>query len=249
MKEKDQLEIKFFKPITGIINPTVIAGFSGVGLVGTLAAQYLTEQLDMEQVGYIDSYELAPIAILSKGEIKHPIRVFRDKKRNIMLFESEFPIPKRLAYELAKDIINFSKRVKAKKIICLEGISSQSDEKPKTYTITSNLKLKKELGVKSEVMDNGIIMGVSAAILLESKMSNIPAACLLVQSNPQFPDGKAAAALVSNISELMNLNISTDRLISEANAFESNIKKIIEKATKFESTGSKEDAKTRSMYG
>lgn len=247
MKEKDELEIKFFKPVE-IKAPTIFAGFSGVGLVGTLAAQYMTEQLSMEQIGYIDSYELAPIAIMAQGNLKHPIRVFMDKKRNIVLFESEFPIPKRLAYELANDIVVWAKKVKATKIVCLEGISMQSEDKPKTYLITTSEKLKKEFSSKVEVLENGIIMGVSAAVLLASKVGSIPAACLLVQSHPQFPDGKAAAELINNINNLMKLNMSAKKLIDESNAFESKVKKIIEKAKGFQTTGSPAEEK-QGMYG
>ena len=43
-------------------HPTLVEGFPGLGLVGTISASYLIEKLKMEPLGYITSDQFPPLA-------------------------------------------------------------------------------------------------------------------------------------------------------------------------------------------
>src|SRR6056297_4233025 len=95
-------------------NPIIIEGFQGVGLVGTLAAQYLSQHEDFEQIGYVDSEGIPPMALLVNGEIMNPVKIFANKDRSIIIIESELSIPRKIIYELSEEIAKWAKKIKAK---------------------------------------------------------------------------------------------------------------------------------------
>ena len=215
------------------LKPTIITGFQSTGLVGTLATQYLVKKLGAKQIGHMTSEDLPPIAILVNGEIKHPIRIFHSKKHNVIIFESELPIPPKLSQKISSEIVEWAKKNKAKQIICIEGMKSQDgDEKPDIYAVVSDEKHERLVKKHANLLSNGIIAGMAASILLESKGSRIPTMCYLVESNVALPDGKAAAAVIDKLNEVLNLNVDSRPLYREAERFEQEIKKLLEKAEK-----------------
>jgi uncharacterized protein len=227
-------------------NPILIEGFQGTGLVGTLAAQYIAKELKMKQIGRIESEDLPPIALMSEGEIRFPIRIFASAKHNLIMFESELPVVPKLTFKIASAIADWAKEQKVKRVVCLEGIAGKG-ESGKLFGIGTVKGLDDELMKDGmEILKNGVILGVSAALLLECKSEGIPAVCLMAQSHASFPDGKASAKLVDYLSKKYNLNINSKPLWKEADKFESQIKGIIEKAKNAQMPV---DKPLKTMYG
>ena len=226
-------------------NAILIEGFQGVGLVGTLAAQYLVDKKKAEIIGYMDSLEFPPIAILSNGIIRTPIRIhkFKNKGKTFIVFESELPIPQLLINKIATELSNFAKKNKIKEIISLEGLAiPKGPINPKTHWV-SNMgdkfpKFKKE----SNLLKNGVVIGVSASLLIKSKINKIPAIVLMAEAHPNFPDGIAAANIIKLMNKIYNLGIDTSPLEKESKKFEDQIWGVIRKANQLKksSTNAKE---------
>jgi len=51
---------------------TVLIGFPGSGLVGSIALQYLVDQMDFDQIGAITSKYFPPVALMTRGVINAP---------------------------------------------------------------------------------------------------------------------------------------------------------------------------------
>ena len=49
--------------------PTIIVGFPGFGLVGTIATKFLLEHLDTEHIGSVESDHLLPLAAIHKSKL------------------------------------------------------------------------------------------------------------------------------------------------------------------------------------
>ena len=64
-------------------SPIVIAGFVGPGLAGPLAVGYIIEKLNMQEIGYLHSKYLPPSTVFIQGRLRHPFRVYSNKKGNI----------------------------------------------------------------------------------------------------------------------------------------------------------------------
>ncbi len=48
-------------------------GFPGSGLVGTIALQYMVDQLEFELIGTMTSKFFPPLAMMNKGVINDPV--------------------------------------------------------------------------------------------------------------------------------------------------------------------------------
>jgi len=233
-------------------NPVLIEGFQGVGLVGTLSAQYLAQKGGFESIGYVDSEGIPPMALLVNGEIKNPIKIYANKKRDIVIIESELSIPRKIIYELSEEIAKWAKKIKAKEIVCIEGIAVPEEEM--NYEVLGmstdedimNSLIKR--GVKK--LENGIVIGMSAALLLKSREHKVPATCLMIESRKNIPDGIAAANLLESLGNIYNFKIDTADLKKQANAFEKKIEKVLKHASALKKIeGTSDINKKTSIYG
>lgn len=212
--------------------PIVIVGFPGVGLVGSIAAKYLAQQLKAKPIGHIQSTHIPPVSFIVDGEVCEAIRIYESKKHNVIIIESEFPLPAEFVHPLGDAIADWCKRIGAKQVVCLEGVNAPTvKNKPKVYVATSGSK--NDTGL--ETVKNGYIIGVSASLMLRVKEINIPALCLMAESHVGYPDGIAAASVLDELSSLFNIKINTKPLVSEAEEFENKLKKLVEKAHEIKS--------------
>ena len=221
-------------------NSIILEGFQGVGLVGTLAAQYIAEKTNAKLVGYITSDALSPMALLIEGEIRHPMRIYQFKKgsQNFLIFESELPIPHKLSNIIAREIANFAKKNGIKEIVSLEGIATPKKPTQSNVYYVTNMtdKVSKKVKDNAKLLKNGIIIGTSAALLIQAKLQKIFTYALMAEAHSKFPDGLAASELVKKINEIYNLEIDTSVLEKESKEFENRLWKVVKKAEKLKSS-------------
>lgn len=214
-------------------NSIIFEGFQGIGLVGTLAAQYIADKTNAKLIGYINSTSLPPMALLVNGELKNPMKVYHFKKgkNDFIIFESELPVPQKEVNKIAEKIAIFAKENKAKEILSFEGIATkQAPKQSKVYGITNKKSNSKKFEKVVGLLQNGIIIGVSAALLIQSKVQNIPAYCLIAEAHADFPDGLAAVSLIKKVNQLYGLNIDVAELEKESKGFENKLWDVIKKA-------------------
>jgi len=213
-------------------NCVMITGFQGVGLVGTLAAQYMADKTKAKLIGHVNSTALPPMAIIVEGEIKHPIRIylFKSKATNFLIFESEIPISNQLVHPLAASLIEFAYKNDIKEIVSLEGMATQDlSREPSIYGVTNQIKIESKISKYMNILKNGIIVGLSAALLIEAKVRDINALCFISEAHVNFPDGIAASNLIDKLNEVYHLKIDTSELRRESHKFEQQMKSIISK--------------------
>ena len=227
----DKIDIK----IEGVVpkNSIIFEGFQGIGLVATLAAQYIADKTNAKIIGYISSSAFPPMALLVNGEIKNPMVVYHFKRggQNYLIFESELPIPHKIVNDLAEAIAVFAKQNKVKQIICLEGIAAQhAPTESKVFAFATSKFLDKKLSGKVPILQNGIIVGVSAALMTHAKMLGIPSICFIAEAHSDFPDGLAAASLLKKVNSIFEFNIDVSSLEKESQKFENQLMSVIDKA-------------------
>jgi uncharacterized protein len=111
-------------------NAIVFDGFPSVGLVSTIATNYLINVLELEQIGIIDSVAFPALSIIRNGEPLSPVRIYGGRKKvngdsgetqNIVVFISEFAPPLNMIKPLAKLIVDFAVENDCHLIITPEG--------------------------------------------------------------------------------------------------------------------------------
>lgn len=99
---------------------TMLFGFPDVGLVGVIAASHIIEELNLEEVAYMESGLLPPLVVLHEGLPHSPIRVFGNHK--ILLAVSETPLSAETIYPIMNALIDWGKGKNVKMMISLSGI-------------------------------------------------------------------------------------------------------------------------------
>ena len=242
------IEIKLFEE-HDLAGYTLIEGFPGVGLVGPMANSYIIESLSMEYIGYISSDGFPPITAIHGNKPMFPVRIYKDAKDKLAVIISEFTIPTNLVYQLAEEITEFVRKYKIERIISIGGIPNQ---KPKdvAYFITSEEDLSEKVK-KTGIMpiEEGVVAGVSAILLVNGEQYNIPTIDLLVEVNPTIMDPKYAEVAILNLNKIINVKINTEELEKEAKLVETKVRDILKKTKDSHDSYTKAvDATGPSMY-
>ena len=216
---------------------TLVDGFPGYGLVGTIAANYLIDKLKMEFIGYVESKHFPPVSAIHDGKPLPPLRIYKSVKHKLVVFISEFMLPKQLIYFMADTIYDWSKENKIKKIISMGGISIRGKQ-DEVFGLASDPKELKELGDLGVVpIKEGATTGINALLLIKSSMNGkIPVVSLLAESKPDFVDPLGAALVLTALSDYLDVKIDTQELIKEAIIIEGKFKESIKTAETAEKT-------------
>lgn len=213
-------------------NPIIIEGFPGFGFVSTIATEFLIKHLDAKRIGSIFSTKLTPMVAIHDSEIIDPLEIYYDKKHNLVILRALSNISG-AEWEIAGMIMDLAKQLKAKEIISIEGVASEStNKKSKVYYFT-NMKEEKFKQIKIENFKDGVIVGVTGVLLLKEKQ--IPLSCIFVEADPTLPDSRAAGESIKVLDSYLGLKVDYKPLIKAAEKFEGKLKQLMtstDKATK-----------------
>ncbi len=210
---------------------TLVDGFPGFGLVGTIAANYLVDKLKMEFVGYFESKFFPPVSAIHDGKPMPPLRIYKNEKHKLIVFISEFMFPKHLVYTMANTMYEWCEENKIKKIVSMGGISIRGKQ-DEVFGLASEKRELNKLGDSGVIpIKEGATTGINALLLIKSSMNGkIPVVSLLAESKPDFVDPLGAALVLTALSDYLNVNIDTKDLIKEAAIIESKLKEAMSSA-------------------
>ena len=205
-------------------NPIIIEGFPGFGLVSTISTEFLIKHLDAKRIGSITSDKIPPMAAVHDGKVLDPIGIFYSKKKNIMIVHAITNV-NGLEWEISEMLVTLGNMLKAKEMISLEGIGS-TEESNRTFYYSSDIKNKKKFEKMGLLpLKEGIIMGVSGALMLKTDRLN----SFFVESSVGLADSKAAAKIIEILNRYLNLGIDVKPLIQSAAKFEEKLKGVMQK--------------------
>ena len=229
---------------------TLVEGFPGIGLVGTIAVGYLAEKQKTKEIGYISSRKFPPMASIHKGRPLFPARIYVDHKHKIVLLFSEFVVPASTVYDIADGIIQWAKENKIKRIISLAGMTSRQQAKgSEIYGIASTPSMAKQLEKqKVKVITEGVTTGVSGILMAKCNAIDFPAMSLLIETQHGYPDPGAAAELLEKLEKFLEYDIKTADLLTEAKEIEGKMKKMLSQI-KLGKIRYKEAEEKTPMYG
>ncbi len=207
--------------------PVIVEGFPGFGLVGTIACEFLVDNLNTELIGKVLLEDEPAMVAIHKGKIIEPLSISYNKKYNLMIIHSISVTPGS-EWKISDIIISIAKELNAKEIVSLESVNSPNIMgKPKTFYY-SNDKAREKIfkSFKLDPLKEGIIMGVSSAMLL--KVDKIPMSCIFAETHTTLPDSKAAAEIIKILDMYLNLKVDYKPLLETAKQFEDKLKGILQ---------------------
>lgn len=209
-------------------NPTIIVGFPGFGLVGTIATEFLIDHLKTKPIGRIILDNMPAVIAIHGGQIVEPIGIFYNKKNNIMIVHA-VNSASGSEWVITEEIVQLAKQLNAKEIISLEGVGGgEKGESNTFYYASENINAKRLEKTGCKKLQEGIIMGVTGSILLRAE--KIPSTCVFAETETNLPDSKAAAKIIGVIDKYIGLSVDYKPLLAQAEKFEEKLKGIIEKS-------------------
>ena len=212
-------------------NAILIEGFPGFGLVGTITTEFLIEHLKAKKIGTIKSDKISPMVAVHDEQVIDPLGLFYDPKTNIIILHALIGV-NGLEWQLADSLNQIAKELKVKEIISIEGIGAQGlvgvineDTPSKSYFYSQTPK--KWLSSGSLPLKEGIVMGVTGALLLNIK--EIPLSCVFAETHSNLPDSRAAAKIIEVLDGYLGLKIDYKPLLKKAEVFEEKLKGLLEK--------------------
>ncbi|PIU72621.1 hypothetical protein COS79_01920 [Candidatus Woesearchaeota archaeon CG06_land_8_20_14_3_00_33_13] len=209
--------------------PIIVEGFPGFGLVGTIACEFLVDHLNTELIGKVLLEDEPAIVAIHKGKIIEPLSISYNKKYNLVIIHSMTATPGS-EWKISDIIIAIAKELNAKEIVSLESVNSNDIMgNPKTFYYTNDKKKDKIFrNIKLNQLKEGIIMGVSSALLL--KVDKIPMSCIFAEIHTTLPDSKAAAEVIKVLDKYLDLKVDYKPLLETAKQFENKLKEILQQS-------------------
>ncbi len=250
----DEVEICDFEE-ADLKNATVIAGFPSIGLVSTIAANYLIDALGLKQIGCLKSPHFPALSVVHTGEPLSPVRIYAGTQINgdkIAVFVSEFKPKPNLINSIANVIMEWVTRKQCKLLLSPEGMvvegkSADEEENVEAYAIGSTERARQLLMSKDiPQFKNGIIAGVSGVLLNFGKQNNFDVISILSEAHPNYPDARAAAAAINVMATIMGVEINVTPLYEESERIEKQLQKFHKQAKPMVSAS---QAPQPSMYG
>jgi len=227
-------------------SPVILAGFPGIGLVGNIVATQISSELKMTQIGTIESRLFPPITVLFDGLTHAPVRIYEDPQNNFIVVLSDILIHPMIAYDIGKAVIGWAQSLDAKLNIPIAGIATMREERT-VYAAATGAEQLSLVKDKTETLVTGSISGIAGSIMNESHINKLPALCLLGETQGPTPDPRAAARVIDVVSNVLNVNISTQKLVEEADQIETELHKLAEQVQGAEQAETK--GPTQVMYG
>lgn len=213
-------------------NPIIIEGFPGFGLVGTIASEFLIEHLATEQIGKITFNEMPAMVAIHDNNVVEPLGIFYNKKYNIVIVHA-ITASQGFEWDIADTIAKLANNLDAKEIISLEGVGS-GDGTPvgsKIFYYTGKADKKKKFDAAGlSPLKEGIIVGVTGALLLRSE--KVPVSCIFAETQSNMPDSKAAAKVIEVLDKYIGLEVDVKPLLKQAEKFEGKLKSLLSQSQK-----------------
>ncbi|RLE56645.1 MAG: proteasome assembly chaperone family protein [Thermoprotei archaeon] len=225
------VEVKLYKDVPQ--DSLFVLGLPDVGLVGAIAVMQLIRNLNMEEIGYIDSDVFPPIALIRKGEPKRPVRIFYSQTGNVLALASEVALPVSALPVFSRSIVDLAKKLRVKSLVLLGGVPVPNRldiEKPKVYGIgvlSSDREYLEKMGV--ELIEEGFVAGAYALIMKECVKEGISCLALLAESYLQYPDPGAAASVLEVFSKITGISVDIEQLKSEAEELRLKLRELMQR--------------------
>src|ERR671938_1026453 len=104
-------------------SPTLIAGFPGAGLVGSISTSYIINKLHMNQIACVESEFIVPGVIYAEGKLRHPFRLYSNERGDVCVLVCEAPIIIQGMYSVLDTVMKWALSNNVKEVIVLDGIA------------------------------------------------------------------------------------------------------------------------------
>jgi uncharacterized protein len=241
MSPDSAFDIKIFSKPLSAEGASVLMGFPGSGLVGSIALQYMVDQLEFQQIGSMTSKFFPPLAMMTKGVINVPVRMY--EKNDLAVVVADIPIHPMICYEVSNGIMDWLTPFKVKEVVTIAGIITNETEK-RVFGVATTDEALPRIQDSTMILPMGSISGIASSLLTECKIRGIPGFGLLGET-VNSPDPRASAAAIEVLNKMYDINLDVKPLLEQAEEIEATMHKLSEEVQSQETMPKKD----LPMYG
>jgi len=205
-------------------NPTIIEGFPGFGLVGSIATEFLIEHCKCERIGSHWFEELPATIAVHQGNIINPLNIHYNEANNLVIVHAISAGPG-MEWIISDFVLKLAKELEAREIVSLEGVGSAKEDASKVYYVASDESKEEQMkNIGTEQLKEGILVGVTSALLLKS---DLPITAFFAETHSELPDSNASAQIIETLNKYLNLDIDTKPLFEQAKKFEDKLNALL----------------------
>jgi len=219
-------------------NAMMIVGFPSVGLVSSIAANFIIRTSKLERVAGIMGDSFPPYTLVHEGVPSPPVRIYAGERnctdgeqcQQLITVAAEFMPRPDLVKPLVDRLLDYCTSKGIKTIVALEGINWPGNEEPRILGVgstDSSRQMLKRYGV--EELKEGMVSGISGVLLFEGEVRGINVICLLGPARANFPDARGSAKLLEIVAKMLpEIKIDPEPLYKEAEEIEKQIRMAME---------------------
>jgi len=211
---------------------SMLVALPDTGLVGVIGASYLISKLGLEEIGGIDSPLLPPIAIVSKGLLRPPIRIFASNRLAIVYTEVSLAVD--ALSNLTATLIDYARLRGVDSIVGLTGIPKPNRldvTELTTYYVSSIGKNDAAEKCGAKMLESGVIIGPFAVLMKDAIRKRLLSTLFLTESFMEFPDPEASASGLKIISRFLGIEIDVGGLLEQAEMIRFRARDVMRSAT------------------
>jgi uncharacterized protein len=221
-------------------NALAVVAFPSIGLVSSIAANYVVRNTKVERIATIISKDFPPYAILHDGVPSPPVRIYAGTRdcgkedgeecEQILVIMSEFMPRPDLIKPLADIIIDWCQKKGVKTILSLEGINATEENADAVMGAETSHGVKGRMDKYGiTLMSEGMVSGISGVLLSEGDRLGMDVLCLLGPAKTDIPDARGAARLLEKVGMMLpEIKLDPAPLLREAELIESQMKVALE---------------------
>ncbi|WP_254278811.1 proteasome assembly chaperone family protein [Haloarcula marina] len=211
---------------------TLVVGFTEYGLAGLTAVDYLTDQLPLSEVGYLDDSGPPTITPFDEGTPRHHTRVYASGPLSLAVVVAERFVPLQSTGSIADAIEDLCAAVSPSNLTVLSGVPvahGPEDHVP-FYIATEDYQERFLADTSIAPMGTGFVDGVTADLLARGiDDDERPVGVFTTPAHPQAPDAEAAIRLLDALSRTHGIDIDTEPLAAFAATVEAQYRALAER--------------------
>jgi len=208
----NQTLIRVFRRLK-LDDPVLIAGFPGIGDIGSIAAKMLIELLQAELFAELYSPTFQDFVFIDKNGVCHPPRyefyAVRKGRDLIILAGDGYPALEDISghYEVCSDILDFMEKLECKSIITIDGAVIPLS-RGEIYIATTSKEISSQyIGKGAAPYRNKRIVGLPGLLLGLAEKRGMEGACLLVSTSGYRRDRKAAFRIYKFLADFLKIDM------------------------------------------
>ncbi|QLG62761.1 proteasome assembly chaperone family protein [Halorarum salinum] len=196
---------------------TVLAGFSGFGLAGLTAVDYLVDHLELEQTGHIRAEGLPTITPFQEGKPRYPTRLYSRSDLDVTVLVGELLVPVPIAEPFSNAILDWTGSKGVEEIAVLSGVPfPHGPNDHRAFYVASDDYVADHFSGDAAAdvppMGAGFLDGTNAALMARGMESDLGVGVYVTPVHALAPDVEATIRLLDAAESVYGLGIDTDPL-------------------------------------